>query len=128
MRHEAARRLRAGRRDVLMEAVSIAVRDGHARALIAHPAALDVIGYMRTQAVGITTGRHDWSLLNVLQQRMATSEAIAQSTAGDAMRRHGHARQPAAEAALDRLGRWRTATVCYHCSVSALSSEWASGV
>jgi hypothetical protein len=91
-------------RDALMEAISIAVRDGHGRALSAHLATLDVIGYMSTEAVEISTGRHGWSLLNALQQRMATGEAIAQSTADDAMRRHGYARQLAAETAVDMLG------------------------
>ena len=90
-------------REALMEAVSIAVRDGHGRALSAYVAGLDVIGYKSTRPVEISTGRYDWSLLSALQH-MATGEAITQSTADDAIRRHGYARQLAAKTPLDRLG------------------------
>lgn len=90
-------------RETLMEAVSIAVRDGHGRALSAYVAALDVIGYESTRPAEISTGRYDWSLLSALQH-MTTGEAIAQRTADDAIRRHGYTRQLATKTPLDRLG------------------------
>jgi hypothetical protein len=89
-------------RHALMEAVPIAVRNGHGRALSDHAAALDVIDYTSTRAVQISTGRYDWSLLSALRH-MATGTAITQSTANDAIRHHRYARQLATKTPLDRL-------------------------
>ena len=90
-------------RDALTEGVAIAVRDGHGQALSAYLAALDVVGYSSSRPVTISVEVHGWALLSALQQRALAGREIVERALCEGERRHGYARQLAAETAIERL-------------------------